>query len=401
MKAYIYDVMRTVRGKGSLTKGSMSVLTPDHIGSSLLKEFREKNQFDPKLIEDLILGCVSPTMDQGADIANTIAMTSGYGDHLAGVSLNRFCSSGLEAVNQAAAYVKSGFKRGAILAGGIEVMSRVPMGSDLGFVLDPSVMMSTNFITQGMAADLIAAVEGYSRQDLDELAVESNRRAGIAEKEGRFKSRIAIKDINGVVVLDHDENVRPNTTMEDLAKLNPAFEIHSKMLGHEAIAIDRYPQLESVPCVHTPGNSSAIVDGAAIALIGNEEMGIALGMKPRAVIRAAALTSTEKTIMLTGPGPASILALKQAGMEAKDIDLFEINEAFASVVLRFMSDLKLNLDNVNVNGGAMSLGHPLGATGCMILGTVLDELERTNKQTALVTLCVAGGMGVATIIERV
>ena len=401
MKAYIYDVMRTVRGKGSAAKGAMSILTPEHIGSQLLKEFRNKNQFDPALIEDLIMGCVTPIMDQGGDIANTIAMTSGYGEHLAGVSINRFCSSGLEAVNQAAAYVKSGFKRGAVLAGGIEVMSRAPMGSDMGFVLDPMVMMPTNFITQGMAADLIAAVEGYSREDLDALAVESNKRAGIAEKEGRFKSRIPIKDINGAIVLDYDENVRANTTMEDLAKLNPSFEIHAKMLGHEGIAIDRYPHLESVPSLHTPGNSSAIVDGAAIALIGNEEMGVALGMKPRAVIRAAALTSTEKTIMLTGPGPASKLALKQAGMLATDIDLYEINEAFASVVLRFMSDLKLNHDNVNVNGGAMALGHPLGATGCMILGTVLDELERTNKQTGLVTLCVAGGMGVATIIERV
>ncbi len=401
MKAYIYDVMRTVRGKGSAAKGALSVITPEHLGSSLLKELRNKHQFDPKLIEDVILGCVSPIMDQGGDIANTIAMTSGYGEHLSGVSINRFCASGLEAVNQAAAYVKSGYKRGAILAGGVEVMSRVPIGSDLGFVIDPMVTMPLNFISQGMAADLIAAIEGYSREDLDTLAVESNRRAGVAEKEGRFKSRIPVRDINGAIVLDHDENVRANTTVADLAKLNPAFELHSKMLAHESVAIHKYPQLESIPCLHTAGNSSAIVDGAAIALIGNEEMGIALGMKPRAVIRAAALTSTEKTIMLTGPGPASKLALKQAGMEVGDIDLFEINEAFASVVLRFMSDLNLPHDKVNVNGGAMALGHPLGATGCMILGTVLDELERTNKQTALVTLCVAGGMGIATIIERV
>ncbi len=401
MKAYIYDAIRTVRGKGSAAKGSMSVLTPEYVGTYLLNELRNKHQFDPKLIEDIILGCVTPIMDQGANIANTIAINSGYGDHLSGVSINRFCASGLEAVNQAAAYVKSGYKRGAVLAGGIEIMSRVPMATDLGFVIDSMVTMPRNFITQGMAADLIATKMGYSRADLDTVAVESNRRAGIAEAEGRFKSRVAVKDLNGALVLDHDENIRANTTIEDLAKLNPAFEIHAKMLAQEAVALEVYPELEAINNLHTPGNSSAIVDGAAIALIGNEEMGIALGMKPRAIIRAAALTSTEKTIMLTGPGPASLLALKQAGMTTKDIDLYEINEAFASVVLRFMHDLNLNHDNVNVNGGAIAMGHPLGATGCMILGTVLDELERTNKQTALITLCIAGGMGVATIIERV
>ncbi len=402
MDAFIYDALRTVRGKGSAEKGALSVLTPEYLGSYLLKEFQKKHKLDTSLIEDVIMGCVAQTLDQGADIAKTIAATSGYGNHVAGYTVNRFCASGLEAVNQAAAYVKSGYREGGIIAGGIESMSRVKMGSDVGaYFFDPAVSIPNSVVPQGISADLIASKHGYTRQMMDELAVESNKRAAVAQREGRFKSRIAVKDINGLNVLDHDENIREETTLESLAKLKPSFEMMGKMAGFDDTALDIYPDVEFLNHVHTPANSSAIVDGAAIMLIGNKEIGSKLGMKPRARIVTSAIISTEPTIMLTGPAPAALKALKQAKMNVSDIDLFEINEAFASVMMLFMNELKLPYDKVNVNGGAMAMGHPLGATGCMILGTLLDELERQNKQFGLATLCVAGGMGIATIIERV
>jgi acetyl-CoA C-acetyltransferase len=402
MEAFIYDALRTVRGKGSAEKGALSVLTPQYLGSYLLKEFQKKHNLDTALVEDVIMGCVTQALDQGADIAKTIAATSGYGEHVAGYTVNRFCASGLEAINQAAAYVKSGFRTGAIIAGGVESMSRVKMGSDVGaYFFDPAVAIPHSVVPQGISADLIASKYGYSRTEMDALAVESNKRAAVAEREGRFKSRIGVRDENGIMVLDRDENIREETTLEGLAKLNPSFEMMGKMAGFDDIALDKYPDVEFLNHVHTPANSSAIVDGAAMMLIGNKEIGAALGLKPRARIITSAITSTEPTIMLTGPAPATRKALKQAKMNASDIDLYEINEAFASVMMLFMNELNLPYDKVNVNGGAMAMGHPLGATGAMILGTVLDELERTNKQTGLATLCVAGGMGIATIIERV
>ncbi|MCU0328117.1 MAG: acetyl-CoA C-acetyltransferase [Chitinophagales bacterium] len=402
MDAFIYDTLRTVRGKGSAAKGALSVLTPEYIGRYLLQEFHKKNQFDPNQIEELILGCVSQTLDQGSDIAKTIAMTSGYGTHISGYTVNRFCGSGLEAINQAAAYLKSGYKTKAVIAGGIESMSRVPMGADFGaYFFDPAVSIPHNVVPQGISADLIASKYGYSRAELDSLAVESNKRAYHAQENGFFKSRIALKDFNGYTVLDTDENIRQDTTLESLSKLNSSFEKLAQMAGYDEVALDKYPEVEKLEFLHHPGNSSAIVDGAAIMLLGTQEMSNALGMKPRAKIVSTAVVSTEPTIMLTGPAPASRLALARAGMSVSDIDLFEVNEAFASVVLRFMEDLGVPHQKTNVNGGAIAMGHPLGATGCMILGTLLDELERRNLSTGLATLCIGGGMGIATIIERV
>lgn len=400
MEAYIYDAIRTVRGKGN-KKGALNGITPTYLVTQLLKELKSKHDLDPTLVEDLILGCVTQIMDQGANIAKTAAQQSGYGDHLCGVTLNRFCGSGLEAVNQAAAYVKSGFSE-LIIAGGVESMSRVKMGSDGGaLMMDPAVSLPGHIVPQGISADLIASKYGFSREDADTFAYHSQMRATQAEAEGRFKSRIDIKDINGIPVLTTDENIRPSTTMEALAGLNPSFAMMGQMGGFDAVAIDRYPEIERINHVHHAGNSSAIVDGAALALIGSKEVGEKMGLKPRARIVSLAVEGADPTIMLTAPAPASRKALKKAGMNKEDIDLYEINEAFASVALRFMDDLGVSHDKVNVNGGAIALGHPLGATGCMILGTVLDELERQDKQTGLATLCIGGGMGIATIIERV
>jgi acetyl-CoA C-acetyltransferase len=341
-------------------------------------------------------------MDQGANVAKTAAQQSGYGDHLCGVTLNRFCGSGLEAVNQAAAYIKAGWKD-LLIAGGVESMSRVPMGFDGGaMAMDPMVALPGHFVPQGISADLIATKYGYSRDDVDEFATRSQQRAAHAQEQGYFeKSRIPVKDINGFTVLDRDENIRPGTTKEVLAGLDPSFAMIGAMGGFDAVAIDKYPEVETIEHVHHPGNSSAIVDGAAIALVGSKEAGRRLGLKPRARIRSVGLVGTDPTIMLVGPAPASRKALEKAGMDKNDIDLYEVNEAFAAVPLRFMDDLGVPHDKVNVNGGAIAMGHPLGATGCMLLGTLLDELERRNLNTGLTTLCIGGGMGIATIVERV
>ncbi len=401
MEAYIFDALRTVRGRGN-NKGALLGITPTHLTVTLLDELRQRHQLKTELVEDLILGCVTQVMDQGANIAKTAAQQSGYGDQLCGVTLNRFCGSGLEAVNQAAAYVKSGFKD-LLIAGGVESMSRVKMGSDGGaMAMDPAVALPGLFVPQGISADLIASKYGYSRPDADAFAAISQQRAAVAQSEGRFnRSRVTVKDINGFTVLDNDENIRPETTAEALAKLDPAFAMIGEMGGFNAVAIDRYPEVDHINHIHHAGNSSAIVDGAAIALIGNETAGEKLGLKPRARIRSMAVYGTDPTMMLVGPAPASRLALQKAGMQASDIDLYEVNEAFAVVPLRFMDDLGVPHDKVNVNGGAISLGHPLGATGCMLLSTLIDELERQNKTTGLVTLCIGGGMGIATIIERI
>lgn len=400
MEAYIYDALRTVRGKGN-KKGALIGITPTQLVTSLLIELREKHDFDPTLVEDLILGCVTQIMDQGANIAKTAAQQSGYGDHLCGVSLNRFCGSGLEAINQASAYVRSGFSD-LIIAGGVESMSRVKMGSDGGaLMMDPAVALPGHVIPQGISADLIATKYGFSRHDADEFAYISQMRAAAAEQDGRFSSRIPVQDINGINILTTDENIRPQTTIEGLGGLQPSFEMMGQMGGFDSVAIDRYPEIEELLHIHHAGNSSAIVDGAAIAMIGNQEAGKKLGLQPRARVLAAAVYGTDPTMMLVGPAPASRKALKQAGMNKEDIDLFEVNEAFAVVPLRFMQDLGVPHDKVNVNGGAIALGHPLGATGCMLMGTLIDELERQDKQTGLVTLCIGGGMGIATIIERV
>lgn len=400
MEAYIYDAIRTVRGKGN-RKGALNGITPTQLATTLLKTLREKHQLDPELVEDVILGCVTQIMDQGANIAKTAAQQSGYGDHLCGVTLNRFCGSGLEAVNQAAAYVKSGFAE-LLIAGGVESMSRVKMGSDGGALLmDPAVALPGHAIPQGISADLIASKYGFDRRDVDEFAWHSQMRAAAAEKAQRFTSRIAVQDINGFTVLDTDENVRPETTVEALASLQPAFAMMGQMAGFDSVAMDRYPEVERIDHVHHAGNSSAIVDGAAIALVGSKAAGEKMGLQPRAKIRSIGVYGTDPTIMLVGPAPASRKALQKAGMNKEDIDLFEVNEAFAAVALRFMQDLGVPHDKVNVNGGAIALGHPLGATGCMLLGTIIDELERQDKTTGLITLCIGGGMGIATIVERV
>ncbi len=400
MDAYIFDAVRTVRGKGN-KRGSLMSITPTELSTQVLQAMQKKHDLDTGKVEDVILGCVGQVKDQAANIAKTAAQHSGYGDHLCGVTLNRFCGSGLESVNQAAAYVKSGF-RDLIAAGGVESMSRVAMGSDGGgMFMDPSIAIPGNIVPQGISADLIASKYGYSRADVDQFAYSSQMRATVAEKEGRFKSRIPVVDINGLSVLNTDENIRPSTTVEGLANLKPSFEMMGAMAGFDAVAIDRYPEVEIIEHVHHAGNSSAIVDGAAIALVGSKQAGEDIGLKPRFRVRAAAIHGTDPTIMLTGIGPASIKALKQAGMNASDIDLFEINEAFAAVVLKAMEDIGIDHSKVNVNGGAIALGHPLGATGCMLLGTVMDELESRDLSTGLVTLCIGGGMGIATIIERV
>lgn len=401
MEAYIYDSLRTPRGRGN-RKGALVGTTATQLVVTVMDELRKRHNLDTSQVEDMILGCVTQIMDQGANVAKTAAQHSGYGEHLTAVTLNRFCGSGLEAVNQAAAYVKSGFND-LMLAGGVESMSRVKIGLDGGAIaMDPTVAVPGHFVPQGISADLIATKYGYSRGDADKFALESQKRASKAWADNVFaKSVVPVKDINDFLVLDTDENVRPSTTLEGLGNLKPAFEKMGQMGGFDAVAIDRYPEIEAINHVHHAGNSSAIVDGAAIALIGSKVAGERIGLKPRARIRSVATYGTDPTIMLVGPAPASRRALKKAGMTKDDIDLFEVNEAFASVALRFMDDLGVDHAKVNVNGGAIALGHPLGATGCMLMGTALDELERRGLSTALITLCIGGGMGIATIIERV
>ncbi|MCH2021274.1 MAG: acetyl-CoA C-acetyltransferase [Saprospiraceae bacterium] len=401
MEAYIYDALRTPRGRGN-KKGALIGTTATQLAVSVMKEIQQRHNLDTIQVEDLILGCVTQIMDQGANVAKTIAQHSGYGNHLTAVTLNRFCGSGLEAVNQAAAYIKSGFND-LMIAGGVESMSRIKMGLDGGAIaMDPMVAIPGHFVPQGISADLIATKYGYSRNDVDLFAAESQKRAAKAIEENAFsKSIVPVKDINGFTVLAKDENPRPETTVETLSQLNTSFDMLGEMGGFNAVAIDRYPEIEKINHVHHPGNSSAIVDGSGLALIGNKSAGERLGLKPRAIIRSVATCGTEPTIMLLGPAPSSRKALKKAGMHKNDIDLYEVNEAFAAVPLRFMDDLGIDHSIVNVNGGAIALGHPLGATGCMLMGTVLDELERRDLSTALITLCIGGGMGIATIIERI
>ncbi|MES2592634.1 MAG: acetyl-CoA C-acetyltransferase [Bacteroidota bacterium] len=400
-EAFIYDAVRTPRGKGK-KDGSLHEVPALRLLTSTFKAIRERNDLDTSYVEDSIIGCVTQVAEQGSDIAKTAAIAAGYSNNTAGVSLNRYCGSGLEAINQASAYIMSGFID-LIVAGGVESMSRVAMGSD-GFALfsDPNMVFNHKIVPQGISADLIATKYGFDRGQLDAFAVESHVRAAKAWEEGRFKrSIIPVKDINGITILDRDETVRADTTAQKLSNLKPAFEAMGAMAGFDAVAIQRYPEIETMMHPHHAGNSSGIVDGASLVLIGSKAIGKKLGMKPRAKIRSFAIVGAEPTIMLTAPAPASIKALKKAKMNVSDIDLFEINEAFAVVPMSFMQELNVSPDKVNVNGGAIAMGHPLGATGAMLIGTILDELERTNKQTGLVTLCIGGGMGIATIIERV
>jgi len=400
-EAFIYDAVRTPRGKGRAS-GALHEVTPMRLATTALEAVRDRNELDTSLVDDVVLGCVMPVGEQGSDIARVAVIQANYAETTAGVQINRFCASGLEACNMAAAQVMSGQSQMAI-GGGVESMSRVPMGSDGGaWATDPAVALPTYFVPQGISADLIATKYGFSRDDVDSYAVESQKRAKRSWDEGRFKkSIIPVKDINGLTILDRDEHLRPETTMQSLAALDPSFTMIGENFGFDSVATQRYPDVERIEHVHHAGNSSGIVDGAAAVLIGNKEAGKKSGMKPRARIRSFASIGSEPTIMLTGPSFAAEKALKIAGMKPSDIDLWELNEAFASVVLRFMQALNIPHDKINVNGGAIALGHPLGATGAMILGTMVDELERSGKSTALVTLCVGAGMGTATIIERV
>ncbi len=399
-EAYIYDAVRTPRGRGK-SDGSLHEITALSLATQVLEQLRDRNNLDTSKVDDVVLGCVSPVMEQGSDIARTAVLNADYAETTAGVQINRFCASGLEAVNMAAAKVMSGEADMAI-GGGVESMSRVPMGSDSGaWPVDPSSAIKTYFAPQGISADMIATLYGFSRDDVDAYAVESQTRAKRAWDEGRFRnSVITVKDQLGLPRLTHDEHMRPQTTMQSLASLNPSFTVPGEM-AFDSVITQRYPQVETVNHVHHAGNSSGIVDGSAGVLVGTKEMGEALGLKPRAKIKAMASIGSEPSIMLTGPSYVTQKVLKKAGMEVGDIDLYELNEAFAAVVLRMMQALDIPHDKMNVNGGAIAMGHPLGATGAMILGTVLDELERTGQSTALATLCVGAGMGTATIIERV
>ncbi|WP_326609661.1 acetyl-CoA C-acetyltransferase [Streptomyces scopuliridis] len=400
-EAFVYDAIRTPRGRGK-AHGALHGTKPIDLVVGLIHELRRRFPgLDPAAIDDIVLGVVSPLGDQGSDIARIAAVAAGLPDSVAGVQENRFCASGLEAVNLAAAKIRSGWED-LILAGGVESMSRVPMGSDGGaWAMDPMTSFATGFAPQGIGADLIATLGGFSRRDVDEFAALSQERAATAWKEGRFdRSVVPVLDRNGLTVLDHDEHMRPGTTADSLAALKPSFARIGEAGGFDAVVLQKYHWVEKIDHVHHAGNSSGIVDGAALVAIGSRETGERYGLTPRARIVSAAVSGSEPTIMLTGPAPASRKALAKAGLTIDDIDLVEINEAFAAVVLRFVGEMGLSLDKVNVNGGAIALGHPLGATGAMILGTLVDELERQDKRYGLATLCVGGGMGVATVVER-
>ncbi|MEV6640283.1 acetyl-CoA C-acetyltransferase [Amycolatopsis sp. NPDC051371] len=400
-EAYIYEAIRTPRGKNK--GGALHGTKPVDLVVGLIEELKVRHpNLDPAVIDDVVLGVVSPVGEQGAVIARTAALNAGLPETVAGVQLNRFCASGLEATNTAAQKVRSGWDN-LIIAGGVESMSRVPMGSDGGALfMDPATAYDNYIVPQGTGADLIATIEGFSREDVDRWAVRSQDRAEAAWSGGYFaKSVVPVKDINGVTVLDHDEHRRPGSTVESLGKLKPAFAGIGELGGFDAVALQKYHSVEKINHVHTGGNSSGIVDGAALVLVGSEQIGKTFGLTPRARIVATASIGSEPTIMLTGPTPATEKVLKTAGLKPEDIDLWELNEAFASVVLKWIKDLHLDEDKVNVNGGAIAMGHPLGATGAMLVGTVVDELERRQARRALVTLCIGGGMGVATIIERV
>lgn len=399
-EAYIIDAIRTPRGKGK-KDGSLHEVKPISLLTTLLNELKERHNLDTSQVDDIVLGCVTPIGDQGADIAKTAAIAAGWDNDVAGVQINRFCASGLEAVNLAAQKVRSGWED-LVVAGGVESMSRVPMGSDGGpWALDPETNMACDFIPQGIGADLIATIDGYSRADVDQFAEQSQKKAAAAQANGYFdKSIIPVKDKAGVVILDKDEFIKPTTTAEGLSTLKPSFATMGQ-IGFDAIALQKYPEVGSVNHVHHAGNSSGIVDGAAIVLLASEQAVQQQNLKPRAKVLATALVGADPTIMLTGPAPAARKALAKAGLTIDDIDLFEVNEAFAAVVMRFINEMKVDPAKVNVNGGAIAMGHPLGATGAMILGTLLDELEHQGKKRGLATLCVGGGMGIATIIELV
>ncbi|MGX1880856.1 acetyl-CoA C-acetyltransferase [Streptomyces sp. NPDC055287] len=400
-EAFVYDAIRTPRGRGK-ANGALHGTKPIDLVVGLIHEIRRRfPDLDPAAIDDIVLGVVGPVGDQGSDIARIAAIAAGLPDTVAGVQENRFCASGLEAVNMAAMKVRSGWED-LVLAGGVESMSRVPMASDGGaWFADPMTNYETGFVPQGIGADLIATLEGYSRRDVDEYAALSQERAAEAWKDGRFnRSVVPVKDRNGLTVLDHDEHMRPGTTADSLAALKPSFEMIGEHGGFDAVALQKYHWVEKIDHVHHAGNSSGIVDGASLVAIGSREVGERYGLTPRARIVSAAVSGSEPTIMLTGPAPATRKALAKAGLTIDDIDLVEINEAFAGVVLRFVRDMGISLDKVNVNGGAIAMGHPLGATGAMILGTLIDELERRDQRYGLATLCVGGGMGIATVIER-
>ena len=399
-EAYIIDAIRTPRGKGK-KDGSLYEVKPITLLTTLLNELKDRHQLDTSKVDDIVIGCVTTIGDQGSDIAKTAAIASGWDNNVAGVQINRFCASGLEAVNMAAQKVRSGWED-LVVAGGVESMSRVPMGSDGGpWALDPETNMACDFVPQGIGADLIATIDGYTRSDVDTFAENSQKKAAAAQAKGYFnQSIVAVKDKAGVTILAEDEFIKPHTTAAGLAKLNPSFAMMGQM-GFDAIALQKYPEVQNIQHVHHAGNSSGIVDGAALVLLASEKAVQEQGLKPRAKVLATALVGSDPTIMLTGPAPAARKALAKAGLTIDDIDLFEVNEAFAAVVMRFITELKVDPAKVNVNGGAIAMGHPLGATGAMILGTLLDELERQGKKRGLATLCVGGGMGIATIIELV
>ena len=399
--AFIYDTVRTPRGRGK-ADGSLHEVTALNLAAQALGAIKDRNKLDPAQIDDVVMGCVDPVGEAGGDIARAAALVVGLGDSVPGIQINRFCASGLDAVNFAAAEIMSG-QHDMTIGGGVESMSRVGIGASGGaWPVDPTIAVKTYFLPQGISADLIATKYGFSRDDVDAYAVESQQRAAKSWDAGLFKNSVMmVKDVNGLTILDHDEHMRPSTTMQSLAALQPSFIQMGEMAGFDAVAVQRYPEIESINHVHHAGNSSGIVDGAAAVLLGSKEAGAKAGLKPRARIKAFANIGSEPAIMLTGPVDVTHKVLQKAGMSIGDIDLFELNEAFASVVLRYMQAFNIPRDKINVNGGAIAMGHPLGATGAMILGTVLDELERTGKSTALITLCIGAGMGTATIIERV
>ena len=399
--AFIYDHVRTPRGRGK-ADGALHEVTALNLATQALAAVRERNKLDPALVDDVVLGCVDPVGEAGGDIARVAALTAGYGNGVPGVQINRFCASGLDAINFAAAEIMSG-QHDMTIGGGVESMSRVGIGAAGGaWPMDPAIALKSYFMPQGISADLIATKYGFSRDDVDTYAVESQKRAATAWSEGRFaRSVVSVKDVNGLTILAKDEHMRPGTTMQSLAQLNPSFVQLGEMGGFDAVAVQGHPELETINHVHHAGNSSGIVDGAAAVLIGSKQAGESAGLKPRMRIRAFANIGSEPAIMLTGPVDVTKKVLAKAKMSLDDIDLVEVNEAFASVVLRYCQAFDLDAAKVNVNGGAIAMGHPLGATGAMILGTVIDELERRDLSTALVTLCIGAGMGTATIIERV
>jgi acetyl-CoA C-acetyltransferase len=398
--AYLFDAIRTPRGKGK-KDGSLHEVKPVHLAAGLLREMQKRHRLDTSRVDDVVLGCVNPVGEQGGDIAKTVAQVAGWDERVAGVQVDRFCASGLEAVNQAASRIAAGWED-LILAGGVESMSRVPIGASGGaWLQDPEINFQVRAVPQGIGADLLATLDGYTRDDVDAFALESQKRAARARDSGWFhKSVVPVRDLNGLTVLERDEFIRPGTTMAGLAQLKPSFEAAGK-LGYDDVALRKYTSVERIRHVHTPGNSSGIVDGASAVLVGNERVARDLGLTPRGRVVAIAVLATDPIIMLGGPGPAAKKCLTKARLTTEDIDLFEINEAFASVAMRFMKDMGISHEITNVNGGAIALGHPLGATGGMLVGTVLDELERRKLKRALIALCVGGGMGIATIIERI